>query len=434
MDQPLRRLGLMLMLCFINTLPTYSLETDIPPGPKWDAFDKTTETPEDMPMDRMIIVTVSSEWHKSLVQDRSVKDNPLPSKYKAFLEDIQNRYGLQRTADWPLHALKEHCFVFTAKSNAHRNEAMRQLMEDNRFNKVTPVSRFKTSGNKEDLKTIKPSSSKEVPYNDPYFHLQFSFDKLNLRPFHTQTQGEDIVIAVIDTGVDIHHQEMQGRIQGTKNVVDKDDQQFLKDLHGTAVSSIIAANANNHVGMVGMAPQAKLIGIKACWEDNPEHHGAVCSSFNIIKALDFALKQKAHIINMSLAGPNDDILEALIHQAEAQGTLIIGSIDPSSSKSFPTMHSEVLAVAHPKQFQPGTRVDILAPGKKIISAIPNNEYEFFSGNSFASAHVSGLFALIKSHFKDINMLELRDEIKKNKPHKIFNTCVFLNSFTSNPAC
>ena len=435
MYQPLKKLALILSFCLYWPCSALTLETDIPPGPKWDAFDATTESPSQMPMDRMIIATVSSKWHQSLIDGRSVKEEPLPKKYHTFLKEIEKKYGLKRTADWPLHAINEHCFVFTAESNAHRNEAVRQMKTDDRFNKITKMTKFSTMGDTGNKKNKPASPSSSIPYNDPYFNLQFSFDRLNLNPLHQQTHGEGILIAVIDTGLDIHHQEMKGRIKGTKNVVDKEDHIFLKDLHGTAVSSIIAANANNNAGMVGIAPKANLLGIKACWEDNPENHGAVCSSFNIIKAMDFALKQKAHIINLSLAGPNDEILEALISQAEQQGTLIIGSVDPNQIKSFPTLHPQVIAVAHPKAFKPGTRVDVLAPGKKIFSALPNNEYEFFTGNSFSTAHISGVLALIKSQLPDLNLFDLRKILKQTaSSDKMLNTCDLLKALPSAPSC
>ena len=415
-----------LILSFLP-LTGLSLSTDIPNGPKWDAFDKTTASPETMPMDQMIIVTVSSNLHQSLVGKGSVKSKPLPNQYEIFLKEVESLYGVTRMADWPLHALNEHCFVFKAASAQARNQALKKMRADQRFLKVTKMNRFESKGQK---------AKKNSTYNDPFIGLQHGLRALNIPPLHLQkVRGQDTLVAVIDTGVDINHPEMKGRLFGTKNVVDKDDKQFIKDYHGTAIVSIIAANANNKAGVVGIAPESKILAIKACWEKSQQDHTAICSSFNIIKALDFALKQKAQIINMSLAGPSDEILEALVKKAEEEGALIIGAIDPNNASTFPANHPSVLAIAQPKAYQKGTRVDALAPGKQIISALPNNEYEFFSGNSFSTAHVSGVVALIQAHSPQIPMKDIRLAVKKYGVNShLLDTCSLFKALKLNVTC
>lgn len=421
----------------------FALELEILAGPNWDAFDATTQEPQSMAIDKMVVVTVSTQFHKQLIgKNASVEDKVLPAAYQQFLNYMQQQYGAERVADWPLHALNEHCFVFELRSAKQRSLVLSLMKQDKRFKKITPMSRFKTLGKAESSST---QSQASVPYNDPFSTMQYGLEALHITELHPWSQGEGVLVAVIDTGVDVKHKDLQGRMFGTKNVVDEDDQQFLRDFHGTAISSMISANANNGEGMVGIAPQAKILAIKACWEDGADKHTASCSSFNIIKALDFALKQKAQIINLSLSGPNDEILQALVEKAYAEGVIVVGSVDPQSPSRFPAVLDEVLAVAQPKSFSQASRIDVIAPGKQIVGALPGDQYEFFSGNSFATAYVSGIIALIKSLEPDINAKTTQSLFKHVKQQslqksgqahdkQVLDTCVLFQELLPKSPC
>src|SRR5580692_3233641 len=100
-----------------------------------------------------------------------------------------------------------------------------------------------------------------------------------------------------------------------ENVVDGSS--YAPESHGTAVAGIIGANAGNGVGIEGIASNAQLMALRACWEDS--QHATRCNSFTLGKALNFAIMRKARVINLSIAGPSDRLLDMLVDAALAQG-------------------------------------------------------------------------------------------------------------------
>ena len=110
-------------------------------------------------------------------------------------------------------------------------------------------------------------------------------------------------MAAIDSGVEVDHPDLRGRIVLARNFVDT--REAVAELHGTAVAGIIGARADNSVGIVGVAPDAQLMALRACWQRPADESAAVCSSFTLAKALQFAIDNGAKVINLSLGGPRD---------------------------------------------------------------------------------------------------------------------------------
>ena len=119
------------------------------------------------------------------------------------------------------------------------------------------------------------------------------------------------------------------------------------DAHGTAVAAIIAAAADNAIGSYGVAPQAELLALKACQPVTEQGLQAKCWTSTLVKALDRAIVRNADIINMSLAGPPDDILARYVGVAVAQNRLIVagaGNGGQHARPAFPAALPGVLAV------------------------------------------------------------------------------------------
>ena len=110
--------------------------------------------------------------------------------------------------------------------------------------------------------------------------------------------------------MELDHPDLRGRIVVARNFVDARD--AVAELHGTAVAGIIGARADNGVGIVGVAPEAQLMALRACWQVPADANAAVCSSFTLAKALQFAIDNNARVINLSLGGPRDRLLERLV--------------------------------------------------------------------------------------------------------------------------
>ena len=104
--------------------------------------------------------------------------------------------------------------------------------------------------------------------------------------------------------------------------------------HGTQVAGLIAAAANNGIGIVGVAPDVKLLAYKACWQTSATSAGR-CNSFTLAQALADAMAARAQIINLSLVGPSDPLLAALIEKATESGLIVVGAVSADPRFSFP---------------------------------------------------------------------------------------------------
>jgi len=119
--------------------------------------------------------------------------------------------------------------------------------------------------------------------------------------------------------------ELAGRIAGEGNFVDGNSEQFNHDRHGTGVAGVIAARGNNHEGIVGIAPGVKLVVLKACWQLHAGSDEALCNSFTLAQALIAALNADVQIVNLSISGPADPLLNELIEQGVQRGIIFVGA-------------------------------------------------------------------------------------------------------------
>jgi subtilisin family serine protease len=328
---------------------------------------------------RYIIVTMTQAVHEELVRGERVdREGELPPLYARFIGNLSRAYGLKRVADWPLGSIGIRCLVFEVTDPTRRDATIAALAKEQFVESAQRLSAFSTSGD-----------TAGGSYNDPYRNLQPSLQAMQIAESHRWATGLGVRIAVIDTGLDTKHPELRGRIVGIRNFVDRDDRGFNADVHGTAVAGVIAATSNNGVGFVGVAPQAELLGLKACWQREAQQP-ASCTSFTLAKALNFAINEQVDIINLSLGGPPDPLLERLVAKALESNILVIGAVNPDWPEGFPTDVADVIAASN----QP-TASAISAPGTQVLSARPRADYDFFTGSSFSAAHISGLSALIR---------------------------------------
>ena len=330
----------------------------------------------------LILVTLTKTAFDKLQKDPLMEQGDIPQPYQDFLTRLRQQHGLKRVADWPLASLDIRCLVFESSRGLAWQDVAAQLGSDPRIETIQPLQLFRTLG---------------TQYNDPYIDLQNGLQTMQVPPSHRWATGNNIKVAVIDTGLDTKHTELNTQIYETRNLVNKDSKAFQTDLHGTAVAGVIAASANNGTGIVGVAPDAKILALKACWQESAKFPDAMCSSFTLAKAINFAISKNVDIINLSLAGPKDPLLERLVKKAITQEIVVVAATDPSGIAEFPAYIDSVISVSQMSaRYRGGTKNnDLTAPGQKILSARPSNRYDFFSGSSLSAAHVSGLVALVK---------------------------------------
>jgi hypothetical protein len=295
---------------------------------------------------------------------------------------LAEQYGLRPVAQWPITTLGIHCVVYEVPASQSVDRILRRLEQDRRVEAAQSMNRFHVMTN---------------AYTDPYFKLQTGVRSMRVESAHRVATGRDVKVAIIDTGVDTSHPDLTGQVSRIENFVSESPQ--TADIHGTAVAGIIAALANNGKGIVGIAPGAQLIALKACWQNGPQRPDAACNTFTLALALNTAITLKPEVLNLSLTGPKDPLLERLIDKALDARIVVVAS-DPATGddhEAFPASMKGVIAVRTVQTKEPGDvsgARSIAAPGVEVLTTLPHGTYNFMSGSSFAAAHVSGVIALM----------------------------------------
>ncbi len=212
--------------------------------------------------------------------------------------------------------------------------------------------------------------------------------------------GKGIKIAVIDTGIDYHHEDLNNNYRGGYNFVDGNEYPLddSYNSHGTHVAGIIAAEKNG-IGVVGVAPEASIYSLKVL---NSQGNGLTAS---VIAALQWSVKYNMDIANISIQGMHTKALEAACNAAYDAGLLIVAAAGNSygGTASYPAAYSSVVAVTGTDRndqfgfFAPiDTEIELSAPGVNILSAAKESTYGMLSGTSQAAPHVTGTAALMMS--------------------------------------
>ncbi len=290
----------------------------------------------------------------------------------------------------------------------------------------------------------------EIPPNDPDYGEQWNLMLINMPEAWQIEQGNpEVTVAVVDGGIDMRHPEFRsqlwqnvGEIPG--NGVDDDANGYVDDIngwdfsdaptlpgsgdwrvrdnepedeigHGTHVSGIIAAAANNGVGIAGIAWRCRLMPLRA---DFKYGGGGYLQNDDVAAAIVYAADNGARVINMSWGDTvNAFIIEDAIAYADARGCILIaaagnvGSVGSWYPAGLETVIS-VAALGAERQLSGdsnfGATINIAAPGEEILSTDLNGGFRHLSGTSMAAAHVSGVTALVLSSNPNYTNTEARD--------------------------
>lgn len=343
--------------------------------------------------------------------------------------DIAREHSLEEIAHWPIQSLSVYCFVFRVPDGTDRLELIEALNADSRVESAQPLQSFETS------------FEKSAGYDDTYANLQYTLDILDIAAAHRTTRGAGIRIAIIDSHADRDHEDLLGRIQSVRVFSNKGESEDKN--HGTAVASIIGARSNNARGIVGVAPEATLELYVSCWSGG-EAKAAVCDSFSLSKALDAVLEDPPDVLNLSLNGPHDPLLERLIQKAYEAGVVVVaaGSSNDLPQKRFPSSMRDVLGVGATSADETASaesHATLYAPGDRILVAVPTNRYDFRSGSSLAAAHVSGVVALILAVAPDLSANAIGEILRQSQVVRMgadisINACDALNLAIAEDRC
>ena len=289
---------------------------------------------------------------------------------------IAQAHRLAVVDTWPMSRIGLDCFVMAVPAGHSTTAAADEVSRDPNVQWAEPVAMYEAQGG-------------VASHNDPLFAAQPATKQWHLADLHQVATGKGVKVAVIDSGIEANHPDLAGQVAVNRNFVAGRPPAF--EQHGTGVAGIIAAKADNRIGISGVAPDARVLGLRACWQASAAR--TVCDSFSVIKALYFAIDQKADVINMSISGPDDRLLRQLVDLALERGSSVIAAYDPKRPEGgFPASVLGVIAVAD----TPAGRGHVfVAPGRDIPTTQPGDKWFVVSGNSFAAAHVSGLLALLR---------------------------------------
>jgi subtilisin family serine protease len=287
---------------------------------------------------------------------------------------------------WPIQVLSMHCVVFEIANGRPVAEVVAALSRDSRVALAQPLQEFHT---------LTAAGSTAAPYNDPLYDLQTNIAALGIARAHERVQGAGVHIALIDTGVDLGHPDLHGASVRSHSLLDS-AAPAASLRHGTAMAGLIAAVANNHIGIVGIAPRAQVDVFEACWQLAPGNDAAACNTFTLARALAAALASGAALVNLSFAGPADPLLTALVQAGLKRGVTFVGAA-AGPDAPFPTGIAGVITATGSEQAQSaGATGALAAPSQRVMTLRPGGEYDFESGTSVAAAELTAVMALLMS--------------------------------------
>jgi subtilisin family serine protease len=299
-------------------------------------------------------------------------DQAARAALRRVANDIAKAHGLRIVSEWPMPVIGVDCYVMEVQGPGSAAEVAQRINGQPHVAWAQPVQEFSAMGG----------------HDDPLFTLQPAAAQWQLAKLHEVASGRGVRVAVIDSGVQADHPDLAQQIDARMNfVADKPD---ASELHGTGVAGIIAARADNHVGIAGVAPQARVLALRACWQASDATR---CHSLGLALALNAAIERGADIINLSLGGPADPLVQRLIEAAIARGTAVVAAARRDlADGGFPASVHGVVAVGDgPAQRGSGM---MSAPGTDVFTTLPVSRWGPVSGSSYAAAHVSGLLALL----------------------------------------
>ncbi len=265
--------------------------------------------------------------------------------------------------------------------------------------------------------------------NDEFFAQKqdIIFEKVHLA--WSGATGKGVTVAVIDTGIDYDHPDLANNISSLSarinNASISHEPTEYNDLHGhgTHVCGIIAAEGNNNLGVIGVAPEAELLSIKATTASNNMYF----SYYNLIESIFYAVGCEADIINLSLGAPystgNNTELQAAVDFAESSGVIVVAAAgnDSAYHADYPAAYESVIAVSSVNSSGTfsssfsnyGPEVDFAAVGQSVYSTVLDGKYGYKSGTSMATPNVSGAVALILSANPNASLYQICNMLKTN---------------------
>lgn len=236
--------------------------------------------------------------------------------------------------------------------------------------------------------------------DDVYYAAQWGLTRIGAPAAWESSSGAGVIVAVIDTGIEASHPDLQADVLPGYDFVNDDDDPADDHGHGTRMSGIIAAQRDNATGIAGVAPAATLLPVKVMdWEG----HGSYSA---VASGIVYAVDQGAKVLNLSLVGPaKSAILQAAVDYATAHDVIVVAAAGNYGSNiaAYPAASTGAVAVSaldpldgHPSFSNYGAWIGFAAPGVDIVTTSRAGGYDSSTGTSPAAAFGSAVFALLLS--------------------------------------
>lgn len=251
--------------------------------------------------------------------------------------------------------------------------------------------------------------------NDPEWSKQYNLPLIQAPQAWDTTRGNNIKIAVLDSGIDLDHPDLASQIMVSKNFTTSSSVTDYQG-HGTHVAGIIASITGNGVGTAGTCPECKLLNVKVLGDDGR----GTCSG--IAEGIIWAADNGAKVITMSLGSSNTcQTYENALNYAYNKGAVLVATAGNTGDETprYPAYYDNVIAVAATDSKDAkvtsssyGSWVDFAAPGGSIYSTIPDS-YGYKTGTSMAAPHVAAIAGLLFSHSPGITNAKVRSILEKS---------------------
>eukprot|EP01048_Picozoa_sp_COSAG05_P015836 COSAG05_NODE_1959_length_3783_cov_1.671010_1_plen_403_part_10 len=345
----------------------------------------------------------------------------LIAKISLSKREIQNTSQLEKALkEQHISCLTKQSWGQTRVNNKIEVQELWTLKSDTEQSKasfIQALKKFEFIKKIEDVLTVDGQSWQNDPLSDQQHHIQ----NPNLHQLIAH-QAADVLVAILDTGIDRHHNDLQNMIyineKETINGKDDDNNGYIDDRygydfskasgkkgdpiddhgHGTHLAGIIAAQSKNQQGIVGVAQNAKLLNIKCL---NASSSG---TQLNVSAAIKYAADQGAKVINCSWAIKNPSwILKEAVTHALNKGAIIVASAGNNNQpeRVYPASYDGVISVSALNKNQELSEVankkakfDLAIYGEDVLSTMPNNNYQSKSGTSQSTALLSGILSKV----------------------------------------
>lgn len=252
---------------------------------------------------------------------------------------------------------------------------------------------------------LKSLDANPAPREDPYASLQYGLAVTGVRYARDLGNGSGVKVALLDSAPEDQHADLSAvRLEA---IPETEGRGLQTGVHGTLMAGVIAASEGNGYGIAGIAPGADLISIPICRPDGGA--GGSCSIYHMLRGLDIAFEAEAEIVNLSLSGPPNPLLERGMARLDELGVVVVAAAGNEGIEEprYPAAYETVVSVGAVDQegrlFEQSNRgpwVELSAPGVEVLSTVPGNAFAFGSGTSLAAAHVTGMIAVLTEVTRD----------------------------------